>query len=85
MHGPGAEYLSYLEDWVERGKSPNRLMAYHLKCGGMRPMLFPPPEREVEFSRPIYPYPQTAIHKVGDPESAANFEPAGAEDESRLQ
>ncbi len=32
--GPGADrvdYLTYLENWVEQGKAPNRLIAAHLK------------------------------------------------------
>jgi hypothetical protein len=87
--GPGADqvdYLSYLEDWVERRKPPDRLTAYHLKAGATAPTVFPPPGQTVEFSRPVYPYPVTAKYRGrGDPDSAANFEPVLADEEPHRQ
>ncbi len=81
--GPGADtidYLTYLEDWVERGNPPDKLIAYHLKAdrSGSRPspLIFPLAEQLIEFSRPVYPYPTTARYLGhGDPKDANNFGP----------
>jgi len=86
MGGPGADqvdYLTYLEDWVEHAKPPDRLVAYHLKSGSeAHPMLFPPDEQSVEFSRPVYPYPLLPRYTGrGDPTSAASFKPVTAADD----
>jgi feruloyl esterase len=65
--GPGAsdvDWLSVIVDWVENGKAPDRLVAAK-KEGG-----------KTVLTRPLYPYPQTAVYKgEGDPNSADNFRP----------
>jgi len=80
--GPGADtvdYLSYLENWVEHGNAPDRLVAYHLKFTINPAALksFPPGEQAIEFSRPVYPYPAFAKYLGhGDPKNANSFGPA---------
>ena len=69
--GPGfAEFDSFtaLEDWVERGIAPDKLIASRMSSGG------------VERSRPVYPYPMQARYSgTGDPakpESFTAFDPS---------
>jgi feruloyl esterase len=63
--GPGAtavDWLSAIVDWVEHAKAPDKLIA---SKGG--------PGTTV-MTRPLYPYPQSAIYKgSGDPNSADSF------------
>jgi feruloyl esterase len=62
--GPSTvDYLSALEQWVEDGKAPERIIASGaLDRGAMR-------------TRPLCPYPQIAKYKgQGNPDDAANFE-----------
>jgi len=79
--GPGADvvdYLSYLEDWVERDRPPAELLAAHLKDRGdlMHAPQFPLDPQTVAFTRPVYPYPTRAVYKGrGDPNSASSFAP----------
>ena len=66
--GEGAgsvDYVSYLEDWVEKGRAPDALVATHNDAG------------RSNFTRPVYPYPiQTKYKGVGDPANAESFGPA---------
>ena len=77
--GPGADtvdYLSYLDDWVEKGDAPNRLLAAHMKepYPLMHPPIFPLKSSAIAFTRPVYPYPKRAVYVgQGDPHDAANF------------
>jgi pimeloyl-ACP methyl ester carboxylesterase len=79
--GPGADtvdYLTSLEKWVEQGKPPEKLIAYHMKPkqSDAAPT-FPLPPEEIAFSRPVYPYPMKAKYLgQGDPNDAANFGPS---------
>jgi Tannase and feruloyl esterase len=78
--GPGADtvdYLAYLENWVEQRKAPEKLVAYHLRPkGDDSARAFPIAQDEIEFSRPVYPYPIRARYLGrGDPNGAANFGP----------
>lgn len=78
--GPGADtvdYLTYLESWVEQEKAPDKLVAYHLKPKGSGSVrTFPVAQGEIDFSRPVYPYPiRTKYLGLGDPHDAANFGP----------
>jgi feruloyl esterase len=65
--GPGADtvdWLTLLEDWVERGQAPDRAIAHHLVkeqdyLGLPRPR-FPLPAGSFDRSRPVFPYPDTA-------------------------
>jgi len=64
--GPGAsdvDWLSTIVDWVEKGKAPDKLIASKKDNG------------KVVMTRPLYPYPETAIYKgSGDANSADSFE-----------
>jgi feruloyl esterase len=82
--GGGAEtvdYLSYLEAWVERGQAPEVLLAQKLKtfarfAGPVTYAEYLTPEN-VEFSRPVYPYPVQARYSgKGAVTDAANWGPA---------
>src|SRR5262249_12486634 len=73
------DYLSALEAWVEDGKTPDRLVAAHLKEPQSWTLdhPFPLDPDEVQFTRPVYPYPLRAKYKgSGDPNDAANFVPS---------
>lgn len=81
--GPFAiDYLSYLEDWVEKGKAPDVMIGAHVpKATGPEPareLIFPlDPSIPVTFTRPVYPYPIRAVYSgAGDPNDAASFVPA---------
>jgi hypothetical protein len=78
--GPGADtvdYLTYLENWVERGNAPGKLVAAHLKMvDRAHPPNFPLDPVLVQFTRPVYPYPTRAKYLGhGDPNDAASFGP----------
>jgi len=64
--GPGAsdvDWLSTIVDWVEKGKAPDKLIASKKDRGN------------VVMTRPLYPYPETAIYKgSGDTNSADSFQ-----------
>jgi len=64
--GPGAtdiDWLSAIVDWVEKGRAPDKLIAAKKENG------------KTVMTRPIYPYPETAIYKgSGDPNSSDSFE-----------
>jgi tannase/feruloyl esterase len=61
--GPNTfDMVTALEDWVERGKAPDRIIASHATSG------------TVDRTRPLCPYPQTAAYKgSGSTDEAANF------------
>jgi feruloyl esterase len=65
--GPGLkefDALSALEDWVEKGHAPDKLIAGRVTNG------------VVERSRPVYPYPMMARYSgKGDPMQADSFVP----------
>jgi len=85
--GEGAwavDYLTYLEDWVERGKAPSAMIGVHVALPDdstkartfLEKLRFPVPASEVSFSRPVYPYPGWARYNgKGDPNDASNFAP----------
>jgi feruloyl esterase len=74
--GAGADvvdFLSALERWVERGEAPDLLVGYHLTPSAAQeeaappsgdaasaPVRFPVNAARVEFTRPYFPYPDTA-------------------------
>ena len=79
--GGGAEtvaYLSYLEAWVERGEAPDVLRAEKMRklarfAGPVTYAEYLQPDN-VEFSRPLYPYPVQARYRGrGDPKDAGSF------------
>ena len=63
--GPGAadiDYLTALERWVEADEAPASLLAYKVKDAVptfVRQPRFPVPAADVEYTRRVYPYPQT--------------------------
>lgn len=63
--GPGAsevDWLPIIADWVEHGKSPDRIIAAKRGKTG------------IILTRPLYPYPRTVVYKgSGDPNSADSF------------
>jgi feruloyl esterase len=65
--GPGLttfDALTALEDWVERGRAPDQLIASRWS------------DDVLERSRPVYPYPTMARYTgTGDPKSASSFVP----------
>jgi feruloyl esterase len=65
--GPGLvefDALTALEDWVEKGRSPDQLTASRSNSA------------VVERSRPVYPYPLRAKYVgAGDPKAASSFVP----------
>jgi hypothetical protein len=82
--GEGAfavDYLTYMENWVEKGAAPDVMLAAHVpthKEGydgfGLK---FPlDPTIPVSFSRPVYPYPLRAKYKgAGEASDAGSFGP----------
>ena len=61
--GPNTfDTVSALEQWIEQGKAPDRIIASHATNGG------------VDRTRPLCPYPQVASYKgIGSTDEAANF------------
>jgi feruloyl esterase len=63
--GPGPNHfdkLTALEEWVEDGIAPDRIVAFHSTDG------------EIDRTRPLCPYPQVAVYSgKGSTNSAANF------------
>jgi len=58
-----ANFMSALERWVEGGDAPDDITTH--RVSGNR----------IEMSRPLCPYPQTAVYKgIGSINDAANFE-----------
>jgi feruloyl esterase len=56
------DMLAALEAWVEKGNAPTRVIASRVVNG------------TVERTRPLCPYPQTAVYKgSGSTDSAENF------------
>jgi hypothetical protein len=64
--GPGAsevDWLSTIVDWVEHGKTPDRLVASKHASG------------KLVMTRPLYPYPEYPLYPgTGDPTNAGSFE-----------
>ena len=80
--GTGAhavDWFGALEDWVERGKAPDRIIAVKPKDpeGGNYPRFFTPAPGVMSdpvYSRPLFPYPLRAVYAgKGDPNLAASF------------
>jgi feruloyl esterase len=63
--GPGADQfdmVTALEDWVEQGSAPDRILSSKVVSGA------------VTFTRPLCPYPQLARYKgMGDNTDADNY------------
>ncbi|GFE83722.1 feruloyl esterase [Steroidobacter agaridevorans] len=75
-----ADFLTALEDWVERGRAPDAILTAHaqpqtIAFSERYPYRdFPREDADVAFTRPIYPYPSYFKYKGhGDPKDAMNF------------
>jgi tannase/feruloyl esterase len=56
------DYLTYLENWVEKGQAPQRMVGQKIE------------NRAVKYSRPYFPYPDVSQYiGRGDPNDAASF------------
>ena len=62
----GIDPLTALEEWVERGRAPDRLTATKAGTDG-----------KPAWSRPVCAHPQTARATGGDPAAASGYECAG--------
>jgi len=72
------DYLTSMENWVEHGQAPDRLIGAHLKNQGAYAVhrSFPLNPDDVAFTRPVYPYPAVARYTgTGDPKQADHFAP----------
>lgn len=70
------DYLSYLEDWVERGNAPDVIIGAHVKPEpeGLRDFTLPIDPARVMFTRPVYPYPRWAKYRgTGDTRDSRSF------------
>lgn len=56
------DLIEAIEAWVEDGKAPEVLVGWRKNKAG-----------EVEITRPLYPYPQTATYRGGDTNKAESF------------
>lgn len=57
-----ADYLGAIEDWVEQGRAPDRLVASRTRDG------------QIDMTRPLCAYPAVAVwDRQGDPNDAASF------------
>jgi feruloyl esterase len=67
-YGPNQfDALTALEQWVEQGRAPDRVVASRVTNG------------TVDQTRPVFPYPLVARYTgTGSPDDAANFVPASA-------
>lgn len=79
--GDGAyaiDFLAYLDDWVDKGRTPERIVGVHIKnerAAGWSQEL-PVGAADVAFTRPFFPYPtETKYRGNGDPNDAASFGP----------
>lgn len=74
------DYLTYMENWVEKGQAPDTVIAQHVTSGTFAESIattFPIDPVRVDYERPIYPYPiQTKYLGHGDPKDATSFGPS---------
>lgn len=60
------ETITVLEQWIEKGKAPGRIIATNAATGTG--------SRKPDRTRPLCPYPQTAKYKgFGSTDDASNF------------
>jgi feruloyl esterase len=73
-----ADYLAYLERWVEHNQPPDVLIATHIDSKNLADYIKQPepPLVKGQFTRPIFPYPVgTQYQGSGDPNSYKSFIP----------
>jgi feruloyl esterase len=75
--GPDAvDFLSAMEAWVEKGEAPAQLIAVKPKQTVPLPAEYrlPLSDDQILFSRPVYPYPATAVYSgQGDAKTASSW------------
>jgi hypothetical protein len=66
--GPGGDsvdYIRYLEEWVEHSRAPDQVTVHHLAKEqsylGLPRVRFPIDPAAYDRTRPVYPYPDTAV------------------------
>ena len=82
--GPGGDtidWITYLENWVERSQAPDAVTVFHLKkeqtYGGLPRLRFPLDPQLYDRTRPIYAYPDVARYAgKGDPSQASSWRKA---------
>jgi len=78
--GPGTDaidYITAMENWVENGEPPELMIGAHLKTQKSlgQDYLFPLAKGDIEFTRPIYPYPAVARYRgEGEVNDARNWQ-----------
>jgi hypothetical protein len=82
--GPGGgemSWLSYLEQWVETGQAPERILIYPIESRyfpGQRDFSPAAPTPSPDRAWPVYPYPMTIRYRgSGDPKNPDNFMAVG--------
>ncbi len=82
--GPGGDavdYITYLENWVEKGQAPDQVIIHHLAkeqnyLGLPRPR-YPLAAGAFDKTRPAYPFPDVAVYSgKGDPNQASSWKKA---------
>lgn len=79
--GPGGDsvdWITVLENWVEKGEAPGKVIVHHLKKEqnylGLPRVRYPLPDGSFDRTRPVFPYPAIAKPKGrGDPSRAENW------------
>jgi feruloyl esterase len=81
--GPGGDaidWITALENWVEKGQAPEKMIVGHLKqeqtYNGLPRLRYPVDPARIDRTRPVYPYPTVAKWSgTGDSNDAATWEP----------
>lgn len=78
-----ADYLSYMERWIEEGQAPDVIIGAHYEDAKYERGQTLEPPRDIDtakFTRPHYPYPLHAEYKgTGNPNDYRNFRPVDPE------
>jgi hypothetical protein len=72
--GHEVDFLTALEDWVEKGIAPDALLAHHTPSEAYIPRgRFPLSADAFDRTRPVYPYPDYARYAGGDVSKATSW------------
>ncbi len=85
--GSEVDWITALEDWVEKGKAPDSVIAYHMKSDPYQPVKngndmvpnfprYPLAADSFDRARPVFAYPGVAKYAKGDPADKASWEKA---------
>jgi feruloyl esterase len=74
-----ADFYSPIQAWVEQGKAPDAIKAWHAEPADPVDMVREPADASrIKFTRPLYPYPQRAKYEgSGDPNDWRSFKAVG--------